>query len=65
MKFNCIELSIRDKKGKKKYCESIFMPKFLLNVINLTKKAEKLRKMKKSSKITQGVPTWVHLESKI
>ena len=50
MRFNCIELSIRDKKGKKKHCESIFMPKFLLNVINLTKKAEKLRKMKKSSK---------------
>ena len=33
-----------DKITKKKYREEIFMPKFFLNLINLTKKAEKLKK---------------------
>ena len=50
MRNNCIDLSIRDKKVKKKHCELIFMPKFLLNVINLTKKAEKIHKKQKPSK---------------
>ena len=39
-----IELALRDKNGKKKYHEEIFMPKFFLNLLSLTKKAEKLRK---------------------
>ena len=33
-----------DKITKKKYREEIFMPKFFLNLINLAKKAEKLKK---------------------
>ena len=39
-----IELAFKDKNTKKKYREEIFMPQFFLNLINLTKKAEKLRK---------------------
>ena len=50
MSNNHIEFSILDKKGKKKYNKVIFMPKFLLNVINLTKKAEKKRNKKNPSK---------------
>ena len=50
MSNNHIEFSILDKKGRKKYNEVIFMPKFLLNVINLTKKAEKKRNKPNPSK---------------
>ena len=39
-----IELSSKGSNTKKKYQEEIFMPKFFLNLINLTKKAEKLRR---------------------
>ena len=39
-----IDLAPKESNSKKKFHEEIFMPKFFLNLINLAKKAEKLRK---------------------
>ena len=44
MRKNSIDLSIIYKNNKKKYHETIFMPKFLVNMIHLSKKAEKISK---------------------
>ena len=44
MRKNSIDLSIIYKNNKKKYHEAIFMPKFLVNMIHLSKKAEKISK---------------------
>ena len=44
MKKNGIESFIKEKNNKKMFHEEIFMPKFFLNLLDLTRKAQKLRK---------------------
>ena len=53
-KKNNIDLAPKESNSKKRFHEEIFMPKFFLNLINLTKKAEKLR-LKINSPINQDL----------
>ena len=54
MKKKNIDSVPKEKSSKKKFHEEIFMPKFFLNLINLTEKAKKLRK-KLNSPINQDL----------
>ena len=54
MKKNCIDIILKGRNNKKILKEEIFMPKFFLNLINLTKKAKRL-KIKYNKELNQDL----------